>query len=348
MNRMINFPIILLSVALLTLTTNSCEQIFSHVVESVELDKASMTITEGECEQLTATVLPDNAENQKVIWSTSNASIATVNDGLITAEAIGTAEIIAKSDDGGKTATCLVIVRSKNGEIDYIDEYGVNHGVGVLIGETVWAPVNCGYHETYFKYGKLYQWGRKYGQGYDDNRDKNYSDSFVPTIVERNITLEEGQSQKNKDVFYAYFERPYDWLRLQNDTLWNSGTETYPFKTIYDPCPEGWRVPSHEEFKTLIDNHSPFMSDSDERRGYYFSGRKPYSDKVTAVFLPASGARAQIANGRNLVGCYWCSTCHSDPLSLISDAIYFYSDKAEPMMTYQNRVAGLSVRCVEE
>ena len=44
-------------------------------------------------------------------------------------------------------------------EGDYIDEYGINHGPGVKIGETVWAPVNCGYHAEDFKYGKLYQWG---------------------------------------------------------------------------------------------------------------------------------------------------------------------------------------------
>ena len=51
---------------------------------------------------------------------------------------------------------------------DYIAEYGINHGKGVEISGVVWAPVNCGYHKTDFKYGKLYQWGRKYGQGYDN------------------------------------------------------------------------------------------------------------------------------------------------------------------------------------
>lgn len=59
---------------------------------------------------------------------------------------------------------------------DYVDEYGINHGKGIAIGKAIWAPVNCGYHATDYKYGKLYQWGRKYGQGYDD------SDASVPTI----------------------------------------------------------------------------------------------------------------------------------------------------------------------
>ena len=42
--------------------------------------------------------------------------------------------------------------------LDYIDEYGINHGGGILIGDILWAPVNCGYHETDYPYGKLYQW----------------------------------------------------------------------------------------------------------------------------------------------------------------------------------------------
>jgi len=32
--------------------------------------------------------------------------------------------------------------------LDYIDEYGINHGGGILIGDVLCAPVNCGYHAT--------------------------------------------------------------------------------------------------------------------------------------------------------------------------------------------------------
>ena len=55
-----------------------------------------------------------------------------------------------------------VVVRQM---FDYIDEYGVNHGKGVNIDGVIWAPVDCGYHAVNYPYGKLYQWGRKYGQG---------------------------------------------------------------------------------------------------------------------------------------------------------------------------------------
>ena len=54
----------------------------------------------------------------------------------------------------------------RDNTVEYIDEYGINHGGGIMIDSIVWAPVNCGYHATDFPYGKLYQWGRYHGQGY--------------------------------------------------------------------------------------------------------------------------------------------------------------------------------------
>ena len=79
-------------------------------VESVTLDKSSLELTEGETATLTATVKPDNATNKTVTWSSSNASIATVDqNGKVTAVAEGTATITAKA--GEKTATCTVAVK---------------------------------------------------------------------------------------------------------------------------------------------------------------------------------------------------------------------------------------------
>lgn len=93
----------------------SCEKEPEVVkVESVTLNSTSLTMVEGESQTLTATVSPSNADNKKVIWSSSSSSVATVDDrGTVTAIAPGTATITAKSDDGGKTATCAVTVNSK-------------------------------------------------------------------------------------------------------------------------------------------------------------------------------------------------------------------------------------------
>ena len=93
---------------------NSCtEEPASVCVSSVTLDSTSMTLVEGDSQTLIATISPSNAENQKVLWSSSNSSVATVKEGVVTAIKPGSATITVKSDDGGKTATCEVTVNAK-------------------------------------------------------------------------------------------------------------------------------------------------------------------------------------------------------------------------------------------
>lgn len=82
-------------------------------VTSVSLNPTSLTLTEGEAKEIVATISPSNADNKKIVWATSNSSIATVNEGKVTAIKAGTASITATTDDGGKTATCQVEVKSK-------------------------------------------------------------------------------------------------------------------------------------------------------------------------------------------------------------------------------------------
>ena len=83
-------------------------------VTSVTLDSTSITLVEGDSQTLTATISPSNAVNQKVLWSSSNSSVASVKEGVVTALKVGNATITAKTDDGGKTATCEVIVETKD------------------------------------------------------------------------------------------------------------------------------------------------------------------------------------------------------------------------------------------
>ena len=61
---------------------------------------------------LTATVLPENAGNKTVLWSSSDESVATVTDGLVVGIAEGVAVITAKTEDGGFEATCTVTVKA--------------------------------------------------------------------------------------------------------------------------------------------------------------------------------------------------------------------------------------------
>lgn len=79
------------------------------VPTSVSLDKTTASVKKGETVTLTATVTPTNAVNKTVTWSSSNTSVATVNNGIVTAVKGGTATITAKTSNG-KTACCTITV----------------------------------------------------------------------------------------------------------------------------------------------------------------------------------------------------------------------------------------------
>ena len=80
-------------------------------VSSVSLNTATVEMVEGETFSLVATVLPKVAEYDGVMWASSNASVASVNSGTVTAVKEGTATITASA--GGKSATCNVKVSAK-------------------------------------------------------------------------------------------------------------------------------------------------------------------------------------------------------------------------------------------
>ena len=78
-------------------------------VTGVALDSTSLELTVGgETKTLTATVTPENATDKTVTWESSDPTVATVTDGVVTAVAAGTATITAKAGD--ITAECAVTV----------------------------------------------------------------------------------------------------------------------------------------------------------------------------------------------------------------------------------------------
>ncbi|MGN0824327.1 MAG: Ig-like domain-containing protein [Candidatus Coproplasma sp.] len=80
-------------------------------VESVELDKTTSALKVGETETLTATVTPANADNTNVIWSSSDETIASVVNGVVTAKKAGTVTItVTAVSDTTKSATCTYTI----------------------------------------------------------------------------------------------------------------------------------------------------------------------------------------------------------------------------------------------
>ncbi len=104
------------------------------VATSITLDKTEATMLIGETLQLTATVLPENVANGDVTWSTSDATIATVENGLVTALAVGNVTITATTADGTElTATCAITVNPIVATSIALDKTEA----AMLIGETL-------------------------------------------------------------------------------------------------------------------------------------------------------------------------------------------------------------------
>lgn len=84
-----------------------------QLVKTITLDKTSATMKLNETLQLTPTILPENAENKAIEWTSSNEEIATVsNTGLVTAKTVGNVTITVKATDGSEvTASCNITVK---------------------------------------------------------------------------------------------------------------------------------------------------------------------------------------------------------------------------------------------
>lgn len=76
----------------------------------VTLDKTLASVKQGKTITLTATVEPADAVNKNVTWSSNDASVATVNNGVVTGVATGNAKITVTTEDGSHTASCTVTV----------------------------------------------------------------------------------------------------------------------------------------------------------------------------------------------------------------------------------------------
>ncbi len=105
----------------------------SIAVTGVALDQATLIMAKGGTATLKAVVAPADASNQGVSWSSSDTSVATVSGGVVTARGSGTATVTVTTDDGGKRASCTVMVANA----DYSKELtrtGSNGTVTLKIG----------------------------------------------------------------------------------------------------------------------------------------------------------------------------------------------------------------------
>lgn len=238
-------------------------------------------------------------------------------------------------------------------EGEYIDEYGINHGHGTKIGKTIWAPVNCGYHKTDYPYGKLYQWGRKYGQGYsgellvDGVKKGMISDAKYPKNEDLRpapVSISEGNKISNKDLFYTKFENYNDWCSPQSDNWLPEN----------NPCPKGWRVPTISEAEELEGTKNTWktVDTPDNVSGNWYGENSEIatvSNPSDCVFLPAAGFRTCDAEAifRGGMTFYWTLESIPSPYEPGSIALSLDFHDGAINIYHAYKASGYAVRCVK-
>ena len=115
------FVLALLSTGMLFTACNGGENVDSGkasvsvvqnvAVDGITLDNETLSLDAGYTAKLTALVTPEGAANKKVVWTSANEQVATVDDtGLVTGVNFGETVITATTEDGNYTATCDVSV----------------------------------------------------------------------------------------------------------------------------------------------------------------------------------------------------------------------------------------------
>ena len=131
-------------------------------VTGVAIDITEVTLEMNESNKLTATVLPEDANNQEVTWSSDNTKIVTVDqNGNIKAVGAGTATITVTTKDGNKTATATITVNKINIGNALISDLSEKNYTGKAITQTFSVTLN----------GKPLTEGTDYTVSYTDNTD---------------------------------------------------------------------------------------------------------------------------------------------------------------------------------
>ncbi len=188
-------------------------------------------------------------------------------------------------------------------------------------------------------YGLMYQWGRKdpfvNSNNYSSASQDLPVDGTPISKIAGSVTLSTSISHPTN--FYYNTVSPYDWLSTPNDELWG-GLLYGQIKTIFDPCPAGWRVPNTTKLSSV---ESPCEGIT------YWNWNINGQNILEIGFWPAAGYRnnnSGILTSVNSVGFYWEAFRYTG-----TRACTFSFSNGSILLGYAGyRASGYAVRCVQE
>ena len=303
-----------------------------------------------------------STESASLLWETFGTSVAPSVGDLIKSVSYKDGYITFQTADTFKEGNAVIAAKDALGNILWswhiwltdqpqAQEYYNNAGTMMdrNLGATSATPGDVG------ALGLLYQWGRKdpfLGSSSISSSTVAKSTIAWPSAVESsssNGTI--AYATVHPTTFITSNSSNYDWYYTgsssTDNTRWTTSSSA---KSIYDPCPAGWRVPdggSNGVWSKALGSSSSFTNSSlynSTKGGMNFSGK---FGSASTIWYPASGYRYYSDGGLDLVGSYglyWSAS----PNSSTAYYLYFYSGgRVHPSDDYY-RAYGYSVRCLQE
>ena len=301
----------------------------------------------------------------EVLWESFGTNVTPFVGDLVKNVAYKDGHIQFSTQDTFKEGNAVIAVKDASGTIlwswhiwltDQPEEQVYYNNAGTMmdrnLGATSATPGDVGSR------GLLYQWGRKdpfpgsASTGFWPSVESNSSVGTVDFVISHPMTFVGG--------VYSYYnyEFDYDWhYSYRDNKLWNTSQGV---KSLYDPCPTGWRVPDggpYGVWAKALGSSSYFTEESlyDSRKGGLNLSGKLGSDEV--IWYPLSGFFGYLAGEGDVTrtrsdigiyGCYWSASTSPRYADIFCIACEGFVNPTDGDSSHCYRASGYSVRCVKE
>lgn len=303
-----------------------------------------------------------NVASCEVLWETFGTSTAPVPGDLISYSVYKDDYICFISNSFFREGNAVIAAKDASGNIlwswhiwltDTPQGQEYNNNAGVMmdrnLGATSATPGDIG------ALGLLYQWGRKDpflgSSSIISSTVAKSTISWPSSVSSSSSTGSISYALAHPTTFITYNSSNDDWFYTggssTNDTRWQS------FKTIYDPCPAGWRVPeggSSGVWATAFGASSSWTTSSNWNSTYMgmdFSKTDKKLGSSGPIWYPASGFRDGSSGSLYGVGgngFYWSVSPSGEYAYYLN---FSYDGRVSPA-SYDYRADGKSVRCIKE
>ncbi len=208
-------------------------------ITKISLNKTSTEMYVGDKLTLSANITPDNATNPNIEWVSSDNSIASVSNGIVTAIGPGICSIKAKTTDGSALeVSCSIMVRKQTQSITWNQDLSTLASGGQLV--ELKATSSSGLHISY--------------KSSDDNVATIFDMGFASYLSPRNVGTATITARQEGNNYYA----PVEMKKVANVVQFDNVNGVHAVNGKYTvQTATGTRIGTYNEseFRKLIDSH---------------------------------------------------------------------------------------------